>query len=126
MLVHHNKHFHIFIRTEMQLKTILHSVTDYKSFVFTNVWQEDENSESRWIGAEIVPRKNSLGILQELLGYNLRIVRAYLMKEEFERFWQYKSPYWAGRFLHDWCVRAMRSRIEPMRKFVGTIRSHRE
>jgi len=64
--------------------------------------------------------------LQELLGFNLRIVRAYLMKEEFERFWQYKSPYWAGRFLHDWCVRAMRSRIEPMKKFVGTMRNHRE
>jgi len=62
--------------------------------------------------------------LQELLGYNLRIVRAYLMKEEFERFWQYKSPYWAGKFLHDWCVRAMRSKIEPMKKFVGTIRNH--
>ena len=64
--------------------------------------------------------------LQELLGYNLRTIRAYLMKEEFERFWQYKSPYWAGRFLHDWCVRAMRSKIEPMKKFVGTIRKHRD
>ena len=64
--------------------------------------------------------------LQELLGYNLRTIRAYLMKEEFERFWQYKSPYWAGRFLHDWCVRTMRSKIEPMKKFVGTIRKHRD
>jgi hypothetical protein len=48
------------------------------------------------------------------------------MKEEFERFWQYKSSYWAGRFLHVWCVRAMRSKIEPMKKFVGTIRNHRD
>jgi len=64
--------------------------------------------------------------LQELLGYNLRIVRAYLMKEEFERFWQYKSPCRAGKFLHDWCVRTMRSKIEPMKKFVGTIRNHHD
>ncbi|MCL2347182.1 MAG: transposase [Planctomycetaceae bacterium] len=71
-------------------------------------------------------RKLDVAKLQELLGYNLRMVRAYLMKEEFERFWQYKSSYWAGRFLHDWCVRTMRSKIEPMKKFVGTIRNHRD
>jgi transposase len=64
--------------------------------------------------------------LSELLGYNLRIVRAYLMKEDFERFWEYKSAYWSGRFLDAWCTRAMRSKIEPMKKFVGMIRRHRE
>jgi transposase len=64
--------------------------------------------------------------LEELLGYNLRVIRAYLMKEDFERFWEYKSPYWAGRFLDEWCVRAMRSKIEPVKKFVRTLRNHRE
>jgi transposase len=63
--------------------------------------------------------------LSELVQYNLRVVRAYLMKEDFERFWEYKSPYWAGRFLDEWCVRTMRSKIEPMKKFVGTLRKHR-
>jgi len=63
--------------------------------------------------------------LSELLGYNLQVIRAYLMKEDFERFWEYKSPYWAGRFLDEWCVRTMRSKIEPMKKFVGTLRKHR-
>ena len=63
--------------------------------------------------------------LSELVQYNLRVVRAYLMKEDFERFWEYKSPYWAGRFLDEWCVRTMRSKIEPMKKFVGTLRQHR-
>lgn len=64
--------------------------------------------------------------LSELMGYNLRVVRAYMMKEDFERFWEYKSAYWAGRFLDDWCIRAMRSKIEPMKKFVKMIRKHRE
>ena len=49
--------------------------------------------------------------LSELLGYNLRVVRAYLMKEDFERFWEYRSVYWSGRFLDAWCNRAMRSKI---------------
>jgi transposase len=64
--------------------------------------------------------------LDELLCYNLRVVRAYLMKEDFERFWEYKSAYWAGRFLDDWCVRAMRSKIEPIKQFVKMLRNHRE
>jgi len=64
--------------------------------------------------------------MSELLGYNLRVVRAYLMKEDFEQFWEYKTAYWAGRFLDAWCVRAMRSKMEPMKKFVRTIRKHRE
>ena len=64
--------------------------------------------------------------LSVLMGYNLRVIRAYMMKEDFERFWEYKSAYWAGRFLDGWCVRAMRSKIEPMKKFVKLVRKHRE
>ena len=63
--------------------------------------------------------------LSELMKCNLRVIRAYLMKEDFERFWEYKSAYWAGRFLDDWCVRAMRSKIEPVKKFVKMLRKHR-
>jgi transposase len=37
--------------------------------------------------------------LAELLSYNLRSVRAYLLREEFQRFWEYLRPSAAGRFL---------------------------
>ncbi len=63
--------------------------------------------------------------LAELLQYNLRSVRAYLLKEDFQFFWGYVSPYWAGQFLDRWCRRAMRSRIEPMKKMARTLRAHR-
>lgn len=63
--------------------------------------------------------------LKELLRYNLRSVRAYLLREEFQRFWQYVRPSCAGRFLDQWCKVAMRSRLEPIKKVVGTLRSHR-
>lgn len=53
-------------------------------------------------------------------------VRAYLWKEKFQLFWQYDSPYWARRYLWRWCKGAMRSRLTPLKKFVGTIRSHEE
>ena len=64
--------------------------------------------------------------LRELLGYNLKSVRAYLLKEEFQMFWEYTSPAWAAKFLDAWCTRAMRSRIEPVKKFARTVRVHRE
>ena len=64
--------------------------------------------------------------LRELLGYNLKSVRAYLLKEEFQLFWDYDSPAWAAKFLDAWCTRAMRSRIEPVKKFARTMRAHRE
>ena len=64
--------------------------------------------------------------LRELLGYNLKNVRAYLLKEEFQLFWEYISPAWAAKFLDAWCKRAMRSRIEPVKRFARTVRAHRE
>lgn len=64
--------------------------------------------------------------LRELLKYNLRSVRAYLLKEDFQQFWKYTSPAWAERFLNAWCNRAMRSRIEPIKKQARSIRNHKE
>jgi transposase len=63
--------------------------------------------------------------LAELLRYNLRTVRGYLLKEDFQLLWNYRSVYWAGWFLDRWCTRAMRSRIEPMKKIARSLREHR-
>jgi transposase len=63
--------------------------------------------------------------LSELLRYNLRTVRAYLQREEFQRLWEYTSPAWAGKFLDEWTGRVMRSKLEPMKKVARTMRSHR-
>src|SRR6202022_3245042 len=64
--------------------------------------------------------------LHDLLRYNLKTVRAYLQKEDFQQFWQYESPTWAGKFLDDWCRQVMRSHIQPMKKIAKTLRRHRE
>lgn len=44
----------------------------------------------------------------------------------FQFFWSYASPYWAGRFLDQWCTKTMRSKIEPMKKVARMLRNHRE
>jgi len=69
---------------------------------------------------------NQTAKLKELLQYNLKSVRAYLLREAFQRFWAYRSPYGAGRFLRDGCAKVMRSRIEPRKKVARMLRSHEE
>lgn len=82
---------------------------------------------SRWL---LLKRPENLtakqaGRLAELVRYNLRSVRAYLLKEDFQFFWTYVSPYWAGQFLDRWCARTLRSRIEPMKRVARMLRTHR-
>ncbi len=64
--------------------------------------------------------------LAELLQYNLKSVKAHLLKEDFQQFWEYASPAWAGKFLDQWCVRTMRSKIEPMKSVARMLRDKRE
>ena len=64
--------------------------------------------------------------MTELLRYNLKAVRAYLLKEEFQQFWEYVSPKWAGKFLDHWTTKVMRSRLDPLKKVARTLRGHRE
>lgn len=63
--------------------------------------------------------------LKELLSYNLQTIRAYLLKEDLQHLWSYKSAYWAGKFLDSWCSKTMRSRIEPMKAIARSLRQHR-
>ena len=83
---------------------------------------------SRWL---LLKRPDNLTDAQtlklgELLKYNLKSVRSHLMKEDFQRFWTYTYPAWAGRFLDEWCTRAMRSKIEPMKAMARTLHGKRE
>ena len=43
--------------------------------------------------------RSQRGKLKEFVEMNLNIVKAYLLKEQFHKFWEYKSPTWAGKFL---------------------------
>jgi len=84
-------------------------------------------TRSRWCflkRSENLTEKQDLK-LADLLKYNLKTVRAYLLKEDFDFFWDYVSPTWAGKFLDRWCTRVMRSRIGPMKDFVKTLRDHK-
>ncbi len=64
--------------------------------------------------------------IQELLQYNLKSIRAYLLTEEFQHLWNYVSPAWAGKFIDQWPTKVMRSNIEPLKREAKTIRRHKE
>ena len=64
--------------------------------------------------------------LTELLQYNLQSVRSHLLREDFQRFWEYRSPGWAVKFLEEWCTRTMRSKIGPMKKVAKSLCEHRD
>ncbi len=63
--------------------------------------------KSRWL---LLKREENLKTeqrfrLRDLLRYNLRTVRAYLLKEVFQQLWDYNSATWAGKFLDECAVR---------------------
>lgn len=83
---------------------------------------------SRWL---LLKRPENLtdtqqASLTELLKYNLKAVKSYLFKEQFQFFWGYISPHWAGQYMDQWCFHVMRSRIDPMKKVARMLRNHRE
>ena len=83
--------------------------------------------KSRWC---LLKRKENLTEkqavkLKDLLTYNLKSIKAYLLKEELNLFWEYVSPHWAGKFLDLWCTKVMRSKIEPMKKMGKSLRKHK-
>ena len=64
--------------------------------------------------------------LGRLLRTKLETARAWALKDLFEHFWTYKSLRCAGDFLEYWTWRALRSRIEPMKKVARMLRSHED
>jgi transposase len=63
--------------------------------------------------------------LSALCRRNQPIVRAYYLKEAFQRFWDYRSPGWSGRYLKQWLWWASHSRLYPFQRFARMIREHR-
>jgi transposase len=64
--------------------------------------------------------------LRGLLNTKLVTARAWVLKDLFEHFWSYRSLRHAGDFLAYWTWRALRSRIEPMKRVARMLRSHEE
>ena len=62
--------------------------------------------------------------LESLIASKLATARAWTLKESFQHFWTYRSVTWAEKFMDEWCRRAMRSRLDPVKKVTRMLRRH--
>jgi len=90
--------------------------------------EDDPLHKSKWC---LLKRPANLTVnqatkMKDLLKRNLQSVKAYLLKEDFQKFWSYTSAAWAEKFLDQWAYMAMRSRIAPIKKVVKTLRKYKE
>lgn len=78
---------------------------------------------SRWLllrNAENLKRADRVK-LSELLKANRRLATVYILKDDLKRLWEYQLPSHAMRFWKEWRQRAMRSRIEPLKRFTRRL-----
>jgi transposase len=60
--------------------------------------------------------------LAELLRANRRLLTVYVLKDDLKRLWRYTYTAAARRFWRQWYHRAIRSRIEPLKKFARNLK----
>jgi transposase len=70
------------------------------------------------------PSKDEPARLSELLSLNRNLAVVYALKDDLKQLWRYRSLGWARNWFKGWHRRAMRSRIEPLKKFAGKLKGH--
>lgn len=93
----------------------------------TDAGQPNVLVKSRWL---LLKRPANLSEKQtarlgEILKINLTSVKAYLMREDFQRFWDYKDVLDAEKFLDDWITRTLQTHLEPMKQVARMLRKHK-
>jgi transposase len=64
--------------------------------------------------------------LSELLAANRRLMTVYVLKDDLKHLWDYRYEGAARRFWKQWYSRAIRSRIEPLKKFARKLSNYIE
>ena len=64
--------------------------------------------------------------LEVLKASNLKVAKAWAMKESLNDVWKYLSMGWARRFVKRWLIWVNKSGLAPMRKVGGLIQRHLE
>ena len=79
---------------------------------------------SRWLllrNSANLKRKDRVR-LRELLAVNRRLATVYVLKDDLKSLWDYRYPRYAMDFFREWYARAIRSRIEPLKRFARQLR----
>jgi transposase len=89
--------------------------------------QENVLERGRWL---LLKRPENLSEKQtvrlgDLLKLNLASIKGYLLREDFQRFWDYQRVDFAGKFLDNWVTRVLHTDLEPMKKVARMLRDHK-
>jgi transposase len=85
-----------------------------------------KNTRYIWLKNPVNLTENQRLRLSDLEKLNLKVNRAYLLKEAFRKFWDHTSPLAARMYLDQWFWWATHSRLQHMRQFAWMIRRHQE
>jgi transposase len=89
--------------------------------------QENVLLNGRWL---LLKRPENLNEKQttrlgKLLKLNISSIKGYLLREDFQRFWEYKYPAAAEKFLDNWITRTLQTNLDPMKKVANMLRNHK-
>lgn len=94
---------------------------------FKTAKQENVLEKGRWL---LLKRPENLSDkqtsrLDDLMKLNLSSIKAYILREDFQRFWEYQRSDFAGKFLDNWVTRTLQTDLEPMKKVARMLRNHK-
>ncbi len=89
--------------------------------------QENILERGRWL---LLKRPENLSEkqtsrLDDLMKLNLASLKGYLLREDFQRFWEYQRPDFAGTFLDNWVTRTLQTDLKPMKQVAKMLRNHK-
>jgi transposase len=71
-----------------------------------------------------IPKRQDRIKLDELLAANRKLCTVYVLKDDLKHLWDYQYAGAARHFWDEWYNRAMRSRIDPLKKFARNLKSY--
>src|SRR5215469_1176737 len=75
---------------------------------------------TRWVNLST----DQKGMLQQLLGLNRRLMKAYFLKESLDRLWNYSYPGAMTNYLKRWMDQLRWQRLQPMEKLANILIKH--
>ena len=82
---------------------------------------------ARWLllrNKQNITKKEDRVKLRELLAANKALMTIYVLKDDLKELWDYRYPKAAMRFWKQWYGRAIRSRVEPLKKFAINLKGY--
>jgi transposase len=82
---------------------------------------------SRWLllrNADNIDKQEDRVRLAELLKANRKLSAVYVLKDDLKEMWFYRHVGYARQFWSQWYQRAIRSRIEPLKRFARKLRDY--